>query len=247
MHYLGLRLLRKFSNIDRWLAIWQAAHPNVWFDGTYFEGPRGKEVERPVGPLAEEDALPFRYGLGTRPMWNANLSKDTKAFGYLYKDAIGSPDAVKKRISDIYGWMVRDKTNKIGSIHKDMEIIPVNEAQVFTGKAPLEAAKHMASMAVASAPQVLMNAMQATVHTLSSSAGLSLGRFHQTLKSVEGITAKPVKPGTSTSRAVFTNLVASPATTPQTVDESKYTRNWYVDSVVERYACVYCSPLCFED
>lgn len=168
-------------------------------------------------------------------MWNANLSKDTRTFGYLYKDAVGSSDAVKKRIADIYGWMVRNKTNKIGTIHKDMEIIPVNDAQVFSGKAAPETVKKLASMAVAAAPQVLMNAMQATAHTLSSSAGLSLGRFHQTMNSNETVTTKSVKPGTSTSNVAFTNLVPSPVTAPQAVDESKYTRNWYVDSVVERY------------
>ncbi|KIX96367.1 uncharacterized protein Z520_08145 [Fonsecaea multimorphosa CBS 102226] len=122
------------AQIDRWFAVWQAAHPDSWFDPGEDQAP----------------LLPFRTSKGDTPandrFWDSAGSKSTETFGYTYPDLKttlephqqGYNKQVAKDFVDRYRWAQR--TSRSPTItgtppsegRLDMSILPVDsEAQVF--------------------------------------------------------------------------------------------------------------------
>lgn len=189
-----------------------------------------------IAPLAKEVALPFRHPQDS--FWNANLSRDTKDFGYLYKDAIGSARDVKKNFADLYTWSARSKTGtgQYGTPPPNMVPLTdkVNKAQVF--QYPQAAVVRQAvNTAAQQAPQVFMSAMQTTALAAGETMGFASTQKAEETNGTSSVDTTPVAPGTASSQVAFTNLESTKAdTATQTVDESAYSRDWYVDNVVER-------------
>lgn len=152
----------------------------------------------------------------------------------MYKEAIGSPEQVKKRFYDLYRWAMRqDPREQPGTPPEEMKPFPVLQAQVFDytnlgtmGRSlrdALEAAPLMPPSAIqssGSAPQEALSEPKI---------------FAQTAESVD-IQVAAVAPGTVTSEIAFTNIADTPmaAPVPEGLDESKYYRDWYVDHQVKR-------------
>ncbi|KAL9070477.1 MAG: hypothetical protein Q9157_005808 [Trypethelium eluteriae] len=206
--------------IDRWLAIWQAAHPDKWFDGQYQELVNRRWTPTDIAPLAEEVA--------------------TDDFGYVYKDAIGSPQEVRAKFASLYSWAVRSRTGtgKYGPPPPDM--VPnanaVNSAQVFQYTA-VNKVTNFASSAAFEAPQTVINFLQTTTSAASEKAGISSSEKAEETNGDAAASTNPVAPEANNSDISFTNLLQNQvAAAPNTVDESRYSRDWYVDNVVERLA-----------
>lgn len=76
------------SNVDRLFAIWQSINPNAWNTGG--------------------DLLPFRTPQATASSqyWTSDTARKTETFGYIYKDAQGAPEALRKNFWNLYAWSV---------------------------------------------------------------------------------------------------------------------------------------------
>jgi tyrosinase len=207
------------SQIDRWFAIWQAANPGKWFDGS-------------IESYAETPALPFRHPQGTTksPYWNANLAQETKTFGYTYKDALGTADEVKRNFKNLYEWSIRPGGGPVDGM------IPLNvvAAQVF--QYPLvDSTTNVVREVLNKGPQVAMRVVE-TATAAATSATAKASAPETTATGAEApVDTKPATPGPTTSGVAFTNMPASTVDAPtKSVDESKYYRDWYVDNIVER-------------
>jgi tyrosinase len=218
--------------IDRWFAIWQAAHPDRWFEGQFVERVNGSQKRSQIAPLAKEDALPFVHPSGS--YWNGNLSKKTQDFGYIYKEALGTAQEVKDRFAKLYSWSVRSKTESgdYEAPPPEMEPLNVNSAQVFQYTAA-SVSNRLMSMAAAAAPQVVMQAMETSTKVASEVVGSSAPKAETSSANVDPV---PAAPGTRADGAAFTNFepTAETEAPAKSIDESKYARDWYVDNVVER-------------
>lgn len=220
------------SQIDRWFAIWQAAHPTRWFEGQFLEVVNGQRRRSQIGPLAKEDAVPFVHPSGA--YWNGNTSQKTQDFGYVYREAVGTPQEVQDRFAKLYSWSVRSKTES-GDYEPpppEMEPLNVNTAQVFQYTAA-SVPNTLMSMAAVEAPQVVMQAMETTAKVASDVVGSSAPKAEPSPANVD---PTPAAPGTRADGAAFTNFepAAETEAPAKSIDESKYSRDWYVDNVVER-------------
>ena len=90
-----ITLLTRYSQIDRWFAIWQATHPGSWFAS--LDDPdlvKAQENQWMSQELATEGSmlLPFRVAPDTPKkdnFWTSKMSADTKTFGYTYNNVYG--------------------------------------------------------------------------------------------------------------------------------------------------------------
>ena len=113
------------SNIDRYFAIWQAAHPNSWFDG------ENKD-------LADQDLLPFFSPKGQDPrgFWTSNSARHTTKFGYTYEDVLSNPNETVENFERKHEWSLRPKDlakDWHPVIHPDMIPLDLSRAQVYRG------------------------------------------------------------------------------------------------------------------
>lgn len=211
------------SQIDRWFAIWQAANPGKWFDGS-------------IKSRAETPALPFRHPQGTTksPYWNANLAQETKTFGYTYKDALGTADKVKGDFKKLYEWSTRPGGRPIGVVPDAMIPLEILEAQVFQYP-PVDSTTNVIREVLNKGPQLAMRVVE-TATTAATSAATKANAPETTATGASApVDTKPATPGSTTSGVAFTNMPASTVdAAPKSVDESKYYRDWYVDNIVER-------------
>lgn len=217
--------------MDRWFAIWQAAHPTRWFDGQ-FTGDSG--LPEDIAPLAKEVALPFRHPKGS--YWDGNLSQDTKVFGYTYKDATGSAADVKKNFANLYTWAVRSRTGtgKYGTPPPTMAPLNVNEAQVFK-YTTTHFLNNVVRNGILKAPQAVLGAVKATALATNETSGSSWVQKTENPADTAPVDTSPVAPGTKSSSVAFSNLQPDQAVeNNRNVDESKYARDWYIDNLVER-------------
>lgn len=217
--------------MDRWFAIWQAAHPTRWFDGKW-NGDTG--LPEDIAPLAKEAALPFRHPQGA--YWNGDLSQDTKVFGYTYNDATGSAQDVKKNFANLYTWAVRSRTGtgKYGTPPPTMDPLNVNEAQVFKYTAT-QGLNNIVHSGILKAPQAVLGAAKAAALATNGTPGSSWTQKTETTADAAPIDTSPVTPGTNSSSVAFSNMQpAQAAENSQNIDESKYARDWYIDNLVER-------------
>lgn len=228
----GLQQLMTLSLIDRWFAIWQAAHPGKWYDGQ-FRDKRNKGKTTDIPPLATENAVPFLHPDGK--FWNGNRSQDTETFGYVYTDAVKeSAQKVVDDFVDLYSWAARhDPQGEKVSPPEKLAPLPVKEAQVFQYPTA-HAVTNFASMVADKAPQVAFGAVKTTAAVVTEAAGLAAPVVEPT-ESAPPIDTSPVAPGTNTSGVSFTNMEPTDVQdSPEAIDESKYHRDWFVDNVVKR-------------
>lgn len=225
------------SQIDRFFAIWQAAHPDSWFNGKY--DPKNGTGVQDAKSLAQEAAVPF-YRPDKTSFWNGDLSKNTATFGYVYKDAIGgSADQVKTNFRQKYGWLTFRGVDPSGlpastDIPASMVPKPVDTSPVFQPVSaftkPVAAVTHAARMA----PQVAMQATEAVAALVAPAPSSDL--VNETTPGAAAADTKPVTPGEAPTQVAFSNLVpemTAPATPAADVGQTY--REWYVDQVVERY------------
>ena len=113
------------SNIDRYLAIWQAAHPGSWKD------PKTKELKKELKSL-EDELRPFYKQ--DKTFWTSLDVEDTKVLGYTYADVKKTPEETKKLFRHRHKWSIRPKIDlgkwrPIAPI--EMEPLDLSSAQVY--------------------------------------------------------------------------------------------------------------------
>lgn len=218
--------------IDRWAAVWQAAHPDKWF--TNGQG------------AAQQGSLPFRGSDGQ--FWNHNQVGDTSVFGNDYTEARGSADQVKARFKSMYAWSVRSTQpdRQFKTPPAEMMPLPIQIAQVYqytNGGFPIPrldgpgpAFGHMAQTAM----HAVSRAVEPITQSFVASVGNTLGSSHASpaippSEETKAVDTTPVPPGTHDGKA-FTNMPENAVdAAPADIDESKYLRDWYIDNIVQRY------------
>lgn len=233
-----------YSNIDRYAAIWQAAHPGSWVTS------KGAKAD-----LAGNN-VPFRKSRGATSKddvyWLGNDQQNSRLYGSYYEDAydpkqqrLKTGDDVKKNFVNLYGWSIPNSgpAAQVPAPPDSMKPLDLTHAQVFSPPDGLPAGP---GPVLGHAPQVVMkkvtHAATAAVTTAAATVSAAIGTTlpiaqfaivpDQSLKQID---THPVAPGASTSTKAFTN-VSKDATdvAPPNVDESKYHRDWYIDDIVER-------------
>ncbi|KAL9113600.1 MAG: hypothetical protein Q9227_002338 [Pyrenula ochraceoflavens] len=206
--------------IDRLLAIWQATHPNSWFDGNGSKD-------------AEKGLLPFTFPneAGKGDWWDSNKVKKPDVFGYTYGDIDQgkTADAVKQRIVDRYSWATQSRIT--GEPPRSMDILPIFEqAQVFNYDGPTkdlliaESAKTGALDAALKQSTTKQVARIAITQPMIKPETLS----KRAVTSQTPIVEDRVLPKLTPSDLVITN--------PEEVKGADVEWTWYVDNVVERLA-----------
>lgn len=229
------------SNIDRYAAIWQAAHPNSWV-----------EIPDCVEALAGEDK-PFRKQRaapgGADTFWVGDEARDFTNLGNYYEDAYNpeapmSPEAVKQRFRYLYEWSIRQgrRGAGFGQIPPEMEPLEVLEkAQVFdykgveAGEVPVDIGpvlgdgdQESMGVAAAAASDGVAAAEEAPSEPIEAPA--IVAPSEQVLE----VPTTAATPGT-TATSAFTNIPSGATNVADPdVDESKYYRDWYIDNQVER-------------
>ena len=110
----------QFSNIDRFMAIWQSLNPQCWFDHPNpgpTQGAKGEiATDKPLpppDPLPTDPLLPFHFAEGEpgKNLYSSNMTRDWTAMKYQYDDLIipdiptGSPEyisALRAHIDKLY-------------------------------------------------------------------------------------------------------------------------------------------------
>ncbi|KAH7403824.1 hypothetical protein BKA64DRAFT_461089 [Cadophora sp. MPI-SDFR-AT-0126] len=205
--------------VDRLWAFWQAFHPKEWFP------------EPEVGQLAEEkkDLLPFyksRSGPGNGIFFNSDDSRETEPFGYIYDDFVGVDTsdlpALRKHIDDKYIWASRTPSHpRITEPPSNMIPLNVRSTQFFL-KETNGSAKLSRRAANPTDSSTADGGAIADSKT-GESAGLP-GTFISSVQST--VQSVPMKPQ---------SVLTATAQNPPEID-SKFDREWYVDSVVKRAA-----------
>ena len=206
-----------YSQVDRLWAFWQAFHPEEWF-------PKPE-----VGQLAEEkkDLLPFyksRSGPGNGTFFNSDDSRETEHFGYIYDDFVGVDKndlpALRKHIDDKYIWASRTPSHpRITEPPSNMIPLNVRSTQFFLNETN-GSAKHSRRAANPTDSSTADGGAIANSKTVGS-AGLP-GAFISSVQST--VQSIPMK---------LQSVLTATAQNPPKID-SKFDREWYVDSVVER-------------
>lgn len=229
------QLTNIYSQIDRFAAIWQAAHPGAW---AFTE--EGRKI-------LDGDSVPFcksRGSTGTDDkFWTGNDAQSTLRYGNYYEDAYDPTgekfqDAsdVKKNFLNLYRWSI-PWTGFLADLidsHESMAPLDLTQAQVYL---PPDGVPGGIGPVLGQAPQIVMSAMTsaaAAISNLAISSTTSRTFAAAPDDSLSQVDSKPVAPETSTGPVAFTNMPASATdVAPATVDESKYYRDWYIDNVVE--------------
>lgn len=199
------------SQIDRLLAIWQATHPNSWFNG-------------------KDDLVPFTFlnEAGRKEYWTSDKVRKPDVFGYTYSDIDSgqNPESLRKRYLDKYRWASQDR---LRNPPRGMEPLPIFEkAQVFRYDGPTkdlliaESTKTGALDAVlkiAPARQVAQIALSSPIVEQQTILSASVG-------SETPIVEHRVLPKLTPSNLAITNA--------HDVEEAMVERTWYVDNIVQR-------------
>ncbi|KAK3717680.1 hypothetical protein LTR37_005747 [Vermiconidia calcicola] len=213
--------------IDRWLAIWQAAHPNSWFSGD------------------QDNLLPFRVSKNPARFWNSRQSISTQDFGYTYPDLVGGgATQVEAAFKNHYAWSVRTaQFPTIGNPPTDMAPLDLSRAQVYQFSATFTSDRSINFMAAApqAIQQPLMAASKVAVQTSSAAREAVAGAEKDPQQPVGHKKERPSNRGDKKKVAKgrsFRNLDDSQTSikAPSPVEESKVNREWFIDDVVERLA-----------
>ena len=195
---------RHFSQIDRFMAIWQAANPNAWFDS----GTDGANL------------LPFRkQKTPTEAFWTSADVKSTKTFGYTYPEVLESD--VKTAFDNHYKWATTEPCATSGP-PDSMKIVDVSSAPVFKSQSSSNTAGGTTSFRVAAQPVELERVQVSMVSDSESAQPVSETSAEQKEIALQ----RSIRTDNDTE-------VASAAAAA--VDESKTYRDWFIDTIVERY------------
>jgi hypothetical protein len=195
------------------------------------------------------DLLPFRAPKGASSQyWTTATARKTQTFGYRYKDAQGQPKDLQKNFATSYSWAVRNSQGIYGKPpanmlpHKDK----IDAAPVFQSQSILSSI----SKSVASIPNAILattgsglttngngHISQVTAngngHVSKAATGQQASSeqkqiaMQRTLRNIGNGTSNGTSNGTNNGESLIR-------------DESKVERQWYIDSVVERYVCFSC-------
>ena len=113
------------SNIDRYLAIWQAAHPNAWID------PNTARLKEELKSL-KNDLRPFYKTANT--FWTSLDAEDTQVFGYRYADVKKTPEETKESFRHRHTWSIRPQQSIpewMPDAPPEMEPLDLSGAQVY--------------------------------------------------------------------------------------------------------------------
>ena len=197
--------------IDRWFAVWQAAHPNAWFTSD------------------QTNQLPFRTSKSPEQFWTARGSRTTDAFGYTYPDLAGGAGQVKSTFRNHYSWSVRTAAQpKFGEPPADMAPLDISKAQVF---------QFTTGSTVASAFHTLLAAPIKQVPELVESAKAIVSKETAAKPSKESEHKNPAHEKGDAKDKAFRIAGSNdqiPITALSAVKESEVSREWFVDNIVER-------------
>ena len=230
--YSNSLILVWYSNIDRWLAIWQASHPNGWFSDSGLEN----------APL-----YPFRL---TRDQdgdtfWTSDQSRSTTTFGYTYPDiqGISDPDQVKALFETHYEWSRRTPTQNYKDPPKDMKPLDLSLAQVYQYKQQTQLDT------IPNIPIHGQKLINRQVKTLAKTTASALESFNVSTTSLNDAAKSSVhdaangnaRVGSEGTRPQDSHTPTESPSKPPKTSESKLDRDdkesfeWYIDDVVERY------------
>lgn len=120
------------SNIDRYLAVWQAANPGSWTD------PNTGKLKKGLESLTEELKPFFKNEQGGKEykykFWTSEDVADTEVLGYKYPDIQRDPEETKRLFEEKYGWSTqldKELENRTPSPPDDMKPLDLSNAQVF--------------------------------------------------------------------------------------------------------------------
>jgi tyrosinase len=227
--------------IDRWFAVWQAAHdgrPDNWFtqDKT----------------LPEEPLLPFIRSKVTDPArpycWTSNASKSTRTFGYTYPEIggieTGNVVEVQKRWKNKYDWARRlsplDGITTSNGPPPTFEPLDLSKSQFFNGpQGVIPGFKPLS-------PKQSINTVEPP-RLLSRIVATTLQLADKATPHVEAST-NPAAPAASSSHTFVANtpqaiidsakkLNSSPkfSTNPLAkIPEETVSREWYIDNIVKK-------------
>lgn len=197
--------IKIYSQIDRLLAIWQATHPNSWFDG-------------------EDGLVPFT--IRKDEFWTSDRVRKTDVFGYTYSDSIGqTPDSIRECYGKKYGWQSQER----GHPPSCMEPVPVFEkAQVFQYDDKTKDDLIAESIKTGALGAVLKNISENQVAQIAARQPVFVQQtvLSKSMGSETPIVEDRVLPKLVPSKLVIANT--------QDIKEEAVERTWYVDNIVER-------------
>lgn len=182
----------------------------------------------------DESLLPFKKSLQDPWYWTCNDSRYTTAFGYEYQET--RQGIALKEFQNKYSWSFRkDKTNEtIGKCPDDMQPLPIVSAQVFQYTQEAKDIFKKLGQGSAGIPAVAQPApppVRSSRVAASHPPGIVPAQA-EPAKQMQVQASAPVVP----SEKAFSNIpseLASKATEIK-IDESKVSRSWYIDMLVER-------------
>ena len=113
------------SNIDRYLAIWQAAHRDGWRD------PKTNNLKEDLKCL-KDGLRPFYKQ--DKTFWTSLDAEDTKALGYTYADVRKTSEETKKLFRHRHDWSIRPHIASQDwkpAAPTEMEPLDLSSAQVY--------------------------------------------------------------------------------------------------------------------
>lgn len=222
--YLEMTLTSKcISQIDRLLAIWQATHPDSWFDGKQGE----EDATNPLVPFT------FDKKAGKDGSWTSMSVKDTAVFGYTYPDVEVGKSA--KEVTDSYVQNYNWTTNNRRGTPPPQNMNPVavfEKAQVFQYDPTTKDTLRAESERTGALDQALAEADRKTPASQVAQITIS-----QPIAKQQTLLARSVMPETPiVENRVLPEFAASDLaiTDPKEIEEKDVQRTWFVDNVVER-------------
>ena len=113
------------SNIDRYLAVWQATHPDGWRDPGTKELRAGLELLRKkLKPFYKQD----------KSFWTSLDAEDTKALGYTYADVQQTSEETKELFRHRHAWSIQPQNTSKDwrpTAPTEMKPLDLSKAQVY--------------------------------------------------------------------------------------------------------------------
>ena len=178
-------------------------------------------------PENKKDLLPFyksRTGPGNGEFFNSDDAKTTELFGYVYDDFVGinagDIPALRKRVDEKYVWASRTPTHpNITDPPLNMKPLDVRSTYFFSKES--EAPTQLFTMASTNGGAATTNPGKAAFAGVANTITSSLQA------AVESVPAHAHNITNDGQHAIATSLAS-------TKIDSKFDREWYVDSVVKR-------------
>jgi hypothetical protein len=214
-----------YRQIDRWFAVWQAIHPDQWFE----KSDRGLETTNLLPFRADDTA--FWTSVGSNTSEYPHSTRYCDDFGYTYADIQDKKkDQVLPDFQRKYQWSVRrSNEKKVDDPPSDaMELLDVSKAQVFKYRKQEDRDEFLnALLSSRQNPDAEIPARAALMPEAQPS-----GRQFATLESA------PEAPGLikMDRDAGVGGIQTNPAlgSGPLAAEEPKEYIEWFVDHVVER-------------